>query len=367
MTAGNDYSYPEVEKSVQLDYKSNVLEHQVAHVPIAGRRITTKMIEGLATEKYRSCGKGITFEDSQKRFSLRKTRVQRSLKHFHDCHVLFTAGDLISQGIHLIQNTNPQQYFPTCIKSDIVEDLKKRSRNVQVEPTVSNLSNLSNCGDAVSNAFEYHKAQSLLDILAKLQFTELYIHRLQLTLSIDKEYYQALARKAALINRAKRFEDIIGRRHVTFIFSPNGRVEISIRSSDTPFKIETEDDEAILFSFFGQVRDRLIYCISDVRERAVPQITNWILKGCDLNRDFEIDENAQLYLPDIQLKHAGQVFRMYIKSLHDKAICRVEKSLTPDLTLIRVLDSIISPVKAINDLTNVVLKIEQKIDSLSKQ
>lgn len=245
MTAGNNYSYPEVEKSVQLDYKSNVLEHQVAHVPIAGRQITRKTIEGLATEKYRSCGKGITFEDLQKRFSLRKTRVQRSLKHFHDCHVLFTGGDLISQGIHLIQNTNPQQYFPTCIKYDIVEDLKKRSRNVQVEPTGSNLSNLSKVGDAISNIIEYHKVQGFLDVLNQLHFTELYIHRLQLTLSIDKEYYQTLARKDALINRAKRFEDIVGRRHVTYIFSPNGRVEISIRSSDTPFRIETEDSEEV--------------------------------------------------------------------------------------------------------------------------
>ena len=63
-------------------------------------------------------------------------------------------------------------------------------------------------------------------------------------------------------------------------------------SRDSPFKLETDEDEVILFSFFGQVRDRLIYYLSGIREREVPQITEWILKACDLNRDVEIDEKA---------------------------------------------------------------------------
>lgn len=286
------------------------------------------------------------------------------MKHFHDDRVLFTAGDLNSQGLYLLQNTNPQQYYPSSIKADIIEDLKRRSVNAQVQPTVPNLSSY---GNRINNALESQKAQTFLDVLIQLPFAQLHIHRLQLTLSIGKEYYQILTSKAAPVNRAKRHEEHIGRRHVTYTFSPNGRVEIAIRSSDTPFKLETDEDEAILFSFFGQVRDRLIYCISDIRERQVPEITEWILKGCDLNRDVEIDEKAQLHLPDIQLKHADQVFRMYVKSLHDKVVWRGEKSLTTDLPLARALDSITSPFKAINDLTNMVLQLGQKIDSLSKQ
>lgn len=357
----------ESRENVPLDSKLNVLDHQLAHVPIGCRRITRKIIEDLAIEKYRSCGKGITFQDLQRRFSLRKTRAQRSLKHYHG-GVLFTAGDLNSQGIYLLQNTNPQQYFPSCIKSDILENLKKRL-NVQIQPTGSNLigsdltvSNLPNHGDALSNAIGYQKAKSFLDVLIHLPFTQLHIHKLQLILSIDREYYQELSNKAAPINRAKCHEEIIGRRHVTYTFSPNGRVEIAVRSSDTPFKIEDDDDLAILFSFFGQVRDRLIYLVSDIREREVPQITEWILKEFDLNKDVEIDEKCQIYLPDIQLKYAGQVFRMYIKSLHDRSVCRVEKSLTLDLPLARALDSITSPVKAMTELKNEVMRLSQKID-----
>ncbi len=58
MAAGNGYSYPQLGKSVIPDYKLNVPNHQVAHVPIASRRVTRDTIEDLATEKYRSYGKG---------------------------------------------------------------------------------------------------------------------------------------------------------------------------------------------------------------------------------------------------------------------------------------------------------------------
>jgi len=363
----NAYPYFESRENVQLDSKLSVLDRQVAHITIGCRRITRKTIEDLAIEKYRLCGKGITIKEVQERFSLRKAKVQRSLKHFHRNRTLFTAGDLNSQGIYLIQNTNPQQYFPAAIKADILENLKKRS-SVHVRPTGSNLSNLShisnhsNCGNALSNALENQKAQSFLDVLIHLPFVPLHIHKLQLMLSMDKKYYQTLTNKAEPINRSKRHEENIGRRHVTCTFSPKGRVEIAIRSSDKPFKLEYDDDLAILFSFSGQVRDRLIYLVPDIRERGVPQITEWILKECDLNRDVEIDEKCQMYLPDIQLKYAGQVFRMYIKSLHDRSVCRVEKSLTLDLPLARALDSITSPVKAMTELKNEVIRLSQKID-----
>jgi hypothetical protein len=41
-----------------------------------------------------------------------------------------------------------------------------------------------------------------------------------------------------------------------------------------------------------------------------------------------MDKSANLVymqstLPDIQLKYADRVFRLYVKSLHDKAVCRV--------------------------------------------
>ena len=37
----------------------------------------------------------------------------------------------------------------------------------------------------------------------------------------------------------------------TYTFSPNGTVEIAVKSSDTPFRLETDEDESVIFSFLG--------------------------------------------------------------------------------------------------------------------
>jgi hypothetical protein len=103
----------------------------------------------------------------------------------------------------------------------------------------------------------------------------------------------------------------------------------------------------------------LIYYVLDIRERGIPLITEWILKECDLNRDVEMDEMCQMYLPNIQLKYAGQVFRMYIKSLHDRSVCRVENSLTIGSPLVQALDGIMQPTRAINDLIEEVRQLKQ--------
>ena len=84
---------------------------------------------------------------------------------------------------------------------------------------------------------------------------------------------------------------------------------------------------------------------------------DWILKQCDLNKDVEIDDTCQLTLPDIQLKHADRVFRLYVKSLHDKAVYRSEESLTLKRILPEALESIRYPYKS----------VEKKLDELPER
>ena len=94
---------------------------------MSSRKYNTKEnVENVAIHKYRENGLGITFEDIERGFSVNKAKAQRRLKYFHDRKVLFTANDLKSEGISILQNKNPQQYFPTCIKAEIIEDLSKR-------------------------------------------------------------------------------------------------------------------------------------------------------------------------------------------------------------------------------------------------
>jgi hypothetical protein len=296
-------------KNVPVLLDGNVPFDELGHGIFPRSYISECKMNDIATEKYSSTGYGITFQDLTTRFRIKKSQAQRSLKHFHERGTLFTGVDLINQGIDLIQNTNPQQYFPTCIKADIIDGFKNR-KNVPVQPTGVNLSTHNRISKKhhLSDNLEHQKAQSFLDVLVHLAFASLYIHKLLLMLFIDKQYYKELAEKEGRINRAKTHEEIIGRRHVTYTFSPNGTVEIAVKSSDTPFKLETDEDESIIFSFFGQVRDRLLYHVSDIRERHIPSIMEWILKACDLNKDVEIQDNCcQMTLPDIQLKYAGSI------------------------------------------------------------
>jgi hypothetical protein len=119
-------------KSVPVQMGGSVLDGGVGHIGCS--RISQRSIEDIAVEKYQSSGCGITFDDIIETFSVKKRKAQRSLKYFLKRGVLFTAQSLISQGILLVQNTSPQQYFPSCIKAEIIENLKKRENSVLVNP-----------------------------------------------------------------------------------------------------------------------------------------------------------------------------------------------------------------------------------------
>jgi hypothetical protein len=110
-----------------------VLLGKVAHILSLRRYKTKDIVEKIAIEKYQKNGLGITIEDIETNFSVNKIKAQRTLKHFHQRKVLFTANDLILEGITVLQNKSPQQYFPTCIKAEIVEGLSKRE-SVLVNP-----------------------------------------------------------------------------------------------------------------------------------------------------------------------------------------------------------------------------------------
>jgi hypothetical protein len=121
---------------------------------------------------------------------------------------------------------------------------------------------------------------------------------------------------------------------------------------------------SLTFSFLGHVKDRLLYCISDIKEHYVLSIIDWILKECDLNKDIELNDKTQLTLSDIQLKHAGRVLRLYVKSLQDKAVCRAEETLRLDFLLPEALDNIRRPHKSSEIKLNKILELIKQEDIL---
>jgi hypothetical protein len=113
------------------------------------------------------------------------------------------------------------------------------------------------------------------------------------------------------------------------------------------------------------VRDRFLYHVSDIKEQHVPNLLNWILKQCDLNKDVEIDSTAQLTFPDIQLKSADRVFRLYVKVIKDKAYCRGEESLTLNQILPEALDNIRHPYKSLEKKIDYIIELRER--ALRKQ
>ena len=152
------------------------------------------------------------------------------------------------------------------------------------------------------------------------------MHKIQLETLIDTENYNLIHSEPWKGNLGRKQIEHIDNKDVTYIYYKNGKVSINIACSNCPFKIQTEDDLVLLYSFIGQVRDRFEYQVSDPRGRIAPQITNWILKQSDFNKDIPITDIGQITLPNIQLKTAFSVFRLYVKNLEGKAHYRCEDS-----------------------------------------
>jgi hypothetical protein len=325
-------------------------------VPCLPRRnnIRNKEVEHLAIVKFTECKKGITFEDLTLKFGISKKQSQRKLKECRKRKALFTP-----------EKHKPQAFYPTSLRADVIEYLYNNRRNVPVQPT-----GVTSCNIPLSNIHESDKAQSFLDVLCAFDnnATPIHIHKLQLELFINPQGYEDLIRDSLKGNKAKPHEERIGKAYVKYFIYPKGKVMVYIACSNNPFKLETEADETLLFAFFGQVRDRLLYFLSDVRERIVPSIMSWRLIQCDINRDVEVNDRMQLTLPDIQLMYADQVFRIYVKSLHNIVVARCEESFTLKSPLIGAVNKIRNPNNMLENKFDVMItltnQLRQEVDSI---
>jgi hypothetical protein len=298
----------------------------LVHTSILSKCISKKKIEELAVQKYRACGQGIDFSDVME-FHCSKTNAQRILKDCCVQRILFRSP----------KRTSPQRYYPSILRADIFENLKQKS-NVPIH-----LTEVLSSNTPLSNLVVEQKEQNLCDIFYSFGRYPLYIHKLQLQLSLESRYYTDIQKTSSKHNKAKQHEERIGTSIVKYLVYPNGKTMVFVACSNNPFKLEDESDVSILYAFLGQVRDRLLYLMTDPHERIVPTIMKWMLTGCDINKDVTVSDKLQLTAIDIQLKDADRVFRLYIKSLGDKAVYRVEESVKMQCTIVDILRTIRSP------------------------
>jgi len=181
-----------------------------------------------------------------------------------------------------------------------------------------------------------------------------YIHKLQIRARISKEYYGELNLQAKGKSKAKyrteRINQAQGPPDVEYNIYPNGTIMIFISCSSKPFRLVDEDDIFAINAYLGKVEDRLKNLFSDTRNMIVPPASTWILIGCDVNIDIQLNDMAQLIGINIQVKSALGVFRAYVKRIGDKAVYRVEQSLTPNEPVSSAFDTLRRDVKIDKDL-----------------
>jgi hypothetical protein len=299
----------------------------------SGKRRYTKSqdVEELAIEKYQKTGRGITYTDLlNKELVKRKNHAQNTLKRCLQRGVLFTP-----------ENHKPQTYYPSCFKSEIIK--KIMLKNAPIEHTVITSNNTNN----TTHTYPWKKGKNvLIDEKIKISYYDslviktlegyvlpllpqapLFIHKLHLKLNISSQYYQELNLIPSKGNKGKEYEEIIGTKYIKYRFYPNGTIMVYVECSNLPFKIENTDDYLTLIAFLGQVKDRLVTFLRDKYERIVPDIMEWYLIQCDINKDIPVDHQLNFTGIKVQIKHLNHVIRIYIKTQGKDTICRVEKSI----------------------------------------
>jgi hypothetical protein len=105
-------------------------------------------------------------------------------------------------------------------------------------------------------------------------------------------------------------------------------------------------------------------CVPRSLKEAIDQRCGDIPQSSRYISSIELNGKAQFTLPDIQLKHAGRVSKLYVKSLQDKAVCRSEESLKLDLLLPEALDNIRHLHESSETKLNKILKLIKQEDNL---
>jgi hypothetical protein len=95
--------------------------------------------------------------------------------------------------------------------------------------------------------------------------------------------------------------------------------------------------------------------LHDKHERIVPDVLEWELTECDINKDIKVTDLLHFSDVKVQVKHLDHLFRIYIKSLDKDTVCRVEENKQPKKRA----------VEFINDVFNPMEKIERQLSGIS--
>jgi hypothetical protein len=271
-------------KNALLDNSKSTPLDLSAHLCCRNKYVGSKQITELAIEIYKTKGgRGITYTDLlETGLAVHKRHAQHMLKYHVRTRTLF-----------ILEDRRPQQYYPTVIKSDIIEN-KQKSRPIDPSGVVllpSNHQKHLSSKSPLSSCIENMAVQTLKGyVLPLLPTAPSFIHNMQFKTKVNPACYTELDLPHYRRNYGKCHTEIIGNTHIDYVFYSSGTVNVITTCSKSPYKLETEEDRSRLIAFFGQIRDRLIILLADRHERLVPDIMEWQLTGCDINKDIKVSD-----------------------------------------------------------------------------
>jgi hypothetical protein len=177
-------------------------------------------------------------------------------------------------------------------------------------------------------------------VLPLLPSVPLYIHNIHLKCEITDDStscYQSLQLPSYKQNVGKYQVLGINNIPVSYVFYPNGTIDIYTKNSDRPFRLHTEGDRVKLLSFIENIKNNL------PPQVAVLEIELWEFTECDINRDVRVSDLLHFASVKVQVKHMDHLFRVYIKKIGDKTICRVEETKNLSLSVVEAIDHIFNP------------------------
>jgi hypothetical protein len=310
-------------------------------------------ITEAAIGKFRRTGNGLTYVDLMDNgMVIHKKQAQETLKYHLRRSNLFSLVD-----------RRPQQYYPTKFRSEIIEKLAK---NTPINPSgVGHLIlpiNPSN--DALSQCLQYITIHTLEDyVLPLLPEAPLFIHNLHFKTKVPSDFCELVKLPQYVRNNGKHYQEIVGKTLVNYVIYKDGIVDITTRCSNNPYKLETEEDRFRIIQFFGQLRAGLINLVYDKHERMIPDVLEWELTECDINKDIKISDLLHFSAIKIQVKHVDHFFRIYIKALGKDTVCRVEENKQPKKPAIEVINEVFNPTEK---LEKILLEYTNKTEEVLK-
>lgn len=234
-----------------------------------------------------------------------------------------------------------------CANLDLLDctgsNCEENARGIPDDPTGVVSNNVSNSTSFSSNREDTDIVitQTLEGyVLPLLPSTPMHIHNIHLkceTITDGSSYYELLQLPTYKRNIGKYQVLNIDNIPVSYVFYPNGTIDVYTKNSENPFRLQTEEDCTNLIAFFRKIKDNLPSQI------VVPDIDLWEFTECDINRDVRISDLLHLSSLKVQVKHMDHLFRVYIKKIGDKTFCRVEETKSLKLPVIESINHILNP------------------------